>query len=159
MPAYLMRTMYVCRSLIVDDDSVGRGSHLAIDAKKGTTDTTAAKSSPDSPNGFIHDHDGISSEPSATSVNVTDAVPHWKEQITVRGFVIGTILGGLFAIIIVRMNVGYGIQPPVNIASGLMGYFFLKVWTRMSSQMLERLHFLPSSWSVKPFTKQEVNFM
>ena len=70
---------------------------------------------------------GDNSSESDMSTCTTEAVPDWKDQITLRGFVLGTILGGLFAIIIVRMNVGYGIQPPVNIASGLMGYFFLKV--------------------------------
>ncbi|XP_047330276.1 probable metal-nicotianamine transporter YSL6 [Impatiens glandulifera] len=82
-------------------------------------------------------------------VKLSDAdetIPEWKEQITIRGLVVSAILGTLFCIITHKLNLTVGIIPSLNVAAGLLGFFFVKSWTT----------FLPKlGLSVRPFTRQE----
>nr|GLL26733.1 probable metal-nicotianamine transporter YSL6 [Ipomoea trifida] len=75
-----------------------------------------------------------------------DAIPDWKEQITVRGLVVSAVLGTLFCIITHKLNLTVGIIPSLNVAAGLLGFFFVKSWTAFLSKL---------GFSVKPFTRQE----
>ncbi|CAL0322974.1 unnamed protein product [Lupinus luteus] len=81
-------------------------------------------------------HDGEESE----------HVPEWKEQITIRGLVVSAFLGTLFCIITHKLNLTVGIIPSLNVAAGLLGFFFVKTWTTF----LYKLGFF-----TKPFTRQE----
>lgn len=84
----------------------------------------------------IRDGDSDHSEP----------IPEWKDQITVRGLVVSALLGSLFCIITHKLNLTVGIIPSLNVAAGLLGFFFVKSWTGFLSKL---------GFSVKPFTKQE----
>lgn len=75
-----------------------------------------------------------------------ELVPDWKEQITIRGLLVSALLGGLFSIITHKLNLTVGIIPSLNVAAGLLGFFFVKSWTKILSQL---------GLVVKPFTKQE----
>ncbi|KAM5582042.1 putative metal-nicotianamine transporter YSL6 [Rosa sericea] len=75
-----------------------------------------------------------------------DRVPEWKEQITVRGLVVSAVLGTLFCIITHKLNLTVGIIPSLNVAAGLLGFFFVKSWTGLLAQF---------GFQVKPFTRQE----
>ncbi|CAN1838934.1 Probable metal-nicotianamine transporter YSL6, partial [Linum perenne] len=75
-----------------------------------------------------------------------ERVPEWKEQITVRGLVVSALLGGLFCIITHKLNLTVGIIPSLNVAAGLLGFFFVKSWTGFLSKL---------GFEVVPFTKQE----
>lgn len=76
----------------------------------------------------------------------SENIPDWKEQITIRGLVVSAVLGTLFCIITHKLNLTVGIIPSLNVAAGLLGFFFVKSWTGFMSQL---------GFSVKPFTKQE----
>ncbi|KAI4348335.1 hypothetical protein L6164_009070 [Bauhinia variegata] len=76
----------------------------------------------------------------------SELVPEWKEQITIRGLVVSAVLGSLFCIITHKLNLTVGIIPSLNVAAGLLGFFFVKTWT----EFLSKLGFL-----TKPFTRQE----
>ncbi|KAF7819399.1 putative metal-nicotianamine transporter YSL6 [Senna tora] len=76
----------------------------------------------------------------------SESVPEWKDQITVRGLVVSALLGGLFCIITHKLNLTVGIIPSLNVAAGLLGFFFVKTWTGFISKL---------GFSPKPFTKQE----
>ncbi|TMX05897.1 hypothetical protein EJD97_000031 [Solanum chilense] len=76
----------------------------------------------------------------------SEYIPDWKEQITIRGLVVSAVLGTLFCIITHKLNLTVGIIPSLNVAAGLLGFFFVKSWTGFMSQL---------GFSVKPFTKQE----
>ncbi|KAJ8546446.1 hypothetical protein K7X08_019029 [Anisodus acutangulus] len=73
-------------------------------------------------------------------------IPDWKDQITIRGLVVSAVLGTLFCIITHKLNLTVGIIPSLNVAAGLLGFFFVKSWTGFMSKL---------GFSVKPFTKQE----
>lgn len=73
-------------------------------------------------------------------------VPPWEKQLTVRAFVVSFILGILFTFIVMKLNLTTGIIPSLNVSAGLLGFFFVKTWTK----------FLGKSGLLKqPFTRQE----
>lgn len=75
-----------------------------------------------------------------------EIIPEWKDQITIRGLVVSAILGALFCIITHKLNLTVGIIPSLNVAAGLLGFFFVKSWTGLLSKL---------GFDVKPFTRQE----
>lgn len=73
-------------------------------------------------------------------------VPSWRNQLTVRAFVVSFVLSILFTFIVMKLNLTTGIIPSLNVSAGLLGFFFVKVWTK----------FLDKSGLLKqPFTRQE----
>ncbi|KAL6533499.1 putative metal-nicotianamine transporter ysl6 [Orobanche minor] len=75
-----------------------------------------------------------------------ERIPEWEEQITIRGLLVSAILGTLFCIITHKLNLTVGIIPSLNVAAGLLGFFFVKSWTGFMSKL---------GFSVQPFTRQE----
>ncbi|KAL2951961.1 hypothetical protein AAZX31_19G084600 [Glycine max] len=75
-----------------------------------------------------------------------EEVPEWKEQITIRGLVVSAVLGSLFCIITHKLNLTVGIIPSLNVAAGLLGFFFVRTWTGLLTKM---------GFFTKPFTRQE----
>lgn len=76
----------------------------------------------------------------------TELVPEWKDQITIRGLSVSALLGTLFCVITHKLNLTVGIIPSLNVAAGLLGFFFVKSWTSFLSKL---------GFSVQPFTRQE----
>lgn len=73
-------------------------------------------------------------------------VPKWQNQLTVRAFVCSFVLGIMFTFIVMKLNLTTGIIPSLNVSAGLLGFFFVKTWTK----------FLNKSGLLKqPFTRQE----
>ncbi|KAD3640612.1 hypothetical protein R6Q59_003337 [Mikania micrantha] len=73
-------------------------------------------------------------------------VPSWQNQLTVRAFFVSFVLGILFTFIVMKLNLTTGIIPSLNVSAGLLGFFFVKTWTK----------FLNKSGLLKqPFTRQE----
>jgi uncharacterized oligopeptide transporter (OPT) family protein len=64
----------------------------------------------------------------------------------VRGLVVSAVLGSVFSLITHKLNLTVGIIPSLNVAAGLLGFFFIKSWTLLLSKL--------GIWS-KPFTRQE----
>ncbi|KAJ8549813.1 hypothetical protein K7X08_033520 [Anisodus acutangulus] len=73
-------------------------------------------------------------------------VPPWQKQLTLRAFCVSFILGILFTFIVMKLSLTTGIIPSLNVSAGLLGFFFVKIWTRL----LEKSGFLK-----QPFTRQE----
>ncbi|XP_071704967.1 probable metal-nicotianamine transporter YSL7 [Rutidosis leptorrhynchoides] len=73
-------------------------------------------------------------------------IPSWKEQLTFRAFVVSLGLGVMFSFIVMKLSLTTGIIPSMNVAAGLLSFFFVKTWTKMLDQcgLLKR-----------PFTRQE----
>ena len=72
--------------------------------------------------------------------------PSWREQLTVRAFVVSFVLGVLFTFIVMKLNLTTGIIPSLNVSAGLLGFFLVKTWTK----------FVEKSGMLKqPFTRQE----
>ncbi|KAJ0968959.1 hypothetical protein J5N97_021836 [Dioscorea zingiberensis] len=73
-------------------------------------------------------------------------LPSWKEQLTVRAMVVSFFLSVMFSVIVMKLNLTTGIIPSLNVSAGLLGYFFLKTWTKILSK---------SGMLKQPFTRQE----
>ncbi|GAB4836140.1 Probable metal-nicotianamine transporter ysl7 [Ancistrocladus abbreviatus] len=73
-------------------------------------------------------------------------VPPWQKQLTFRAFFVSFILTILFSFIVMKLILTTTIVPSLNVAAGLLGFFFVKTWTK----------FLEKSGLLKqPFTRQE----
>ncbi|KAJ4974669.1 hypothetical protein NE237_007843 [Protea cynaroides] len=77
---------------------------------------------------------------------IAEEIPPWKDQITVRGLVVSLMLGTIFCIIVHKLNLTVGLIPSLNVAAGLLGFFFVKSWAGLLSKF---------GFSVSPFTRQE----
>ena len=73
-------------------------------------------------------------------------VPSWRRQLTVRAFVVSLVLSILFSFIVIKLSLTTGIIPSLNVSAGLLGFFFVKTWTKF----LEK-----SGMLNQPFTRQE----
>ncbi|KAG4918161.1 hypothetical protein JHK85_056442 [Glycine max] len=70
----------------------------------------------------------------------------WKEQITVRGLVVSTVLGIIYSIIAMKLNLSAGIVPNFNVSAALLAFLFVRSWNKV----LHKAGFIS-----KPFTRQE----
>ncbi|KAF3335379.1 putative metal-nicotianamine transporter YSL12 [Carex littledalei] len=75
-----------------------------------------------------------------------EKVPGWREQLTFRAFAVSMLLGVMFSVIVMKLNLTTGIIPSLNVSAGLLGFFFVRMWTKL----LERFGALK-----QPFTRQE----
>ncbi|CAL5015849.1 unnamed protein product [Urochloa decumbens] len=73
-------------------------------------------------------------------------VPSWREQLTLRAFVVGALLAVVFNVILMKIDLTTGINPSLNVCASLLSYFLLRVWTRA----IEAAGLLR-----QPFTRQE----
>uniref|UniRef100_A0A803QJI7 Metal-nicotianamine transporter YSL7 n=1 Tax=Cannabis sativa TaxID=3483 RepID=A0A803QJI7_CANSA len=73
-------------------------------------------------------------------------VPEWRKQVTIRAILVSFGLSVLFSFIVMKFNLTTGIVPSLNVSAGLLGFFFVKIWTKL----------LETSGTLKhPFTRQE----
>ncbi|CAK9185579.1 unnamed protein product [Ilex paraguariensis] len=73
-------------------------------------------------------------------------VPSWKKQLTIKAFAVSFILSVMFSVIVMKLSLTTGIIPSVNVSAGVLGFFFVKTWTKL----LHRTGMLK-----QPFTRQE----
>nr|CAH68189.1 H0403D02.17 [Oryza sativa]CAJ86097.1 H0103C06.1 [Oryza sativa] len=74
-------------------------------------------------------------------------VPGWKEQVTLRALAVSALLGAMFSVIVMKLNLTTGIIPSLNVSAGLLGFFLLTSWTKFLDKV--------GVASVRPFTRQE----
>lgn len=82
---------------------------------------------------------------SQVEVADTESKP-WKEQITVRGLVVSMVLGIIYSIIAMKLNLSAGIVPNFNASAALLAFLFVRSWNKV----LQKAGFIS-----KPFTRQE----
>ncbi|KAI5066988.1 hypothetical protein GOP47_0017516 [Adiantum capillus-veneris] len=73
-------------------------------------------------------------------------VPPWWKQITLRGLIVGAVLGFVFSIITLKLSLTTGVIPSLNVSAGLLGFFFIKSFTQILSKL---------GIAHTPFTRQE----
>ncbi|XP_065862995.1 probable metal-nicotianamine transporter YSL6 [Euphorbia lathyris] len=77
---------------------------------------------------------------------LSETIPKWKDQITVRGLVVSAVLGTLFCILVHRLSLATGMVPSLNIAAALLGFSITKMWIFSLSKF---------GFSSSPLTRQE----
>ncbi|KAK6148562.1 hypothetical protein DH2020_019474 [Rehmannia glutinosa] len=73
-------------------------------------------------------------------------VPSWRKQLTLRAFTVSFVLSVMFCFIVMKLNLTTGIIPSLNVSAGLLGFFFVKTWTKVIAN---------SGLLIHPFTRQE----
>jgi hypothetical protein len=73
-------------------------------------------------------------------------LPSWREQLTVRAFVVGFLLSILFSVIIMKLSLSTDIIPSLNVSASLLAFFLVRLWTKA----IEGMGLLK-----QPFTRQE----
>lgn len=89
---------------------------------------------------------GLDGAPSVEMQFKDVEVPRWQDQLTFRAFFVSLMLGILFTFIVMKLHLTAGVVPSLNVSAGLLGFFFVKTWTKF----LEK-----SGWLKQPFTRQE----
>ena len=75
-----------------------------------------------------------------------EKIQPWSEQLTLRGFFASVIIGVMYSIIVMKLNLTTGLVPTLNVSAALLAFVFLRTWTRI-------LH--KAGIGSKPFTRQE----
>lgn len=73
-------------------------------------------------------------------------IPPWTKQITVRGLFASFIIGVVYSIIVMKLNLTTGLVPNLNVSAALLAFVFLRTWTKI-------LH--KAGIVTTPFTRQE----
>ncbi|KAH9614982.1 hypothetical protein KSS87_015395 [Heliosperma pusillum] len=73
-------------------------------------------------------------------------LPPWTKQVTIRGVVASGLLGVIYSIIAMKLNLTTGLSPNLNVSAALLAFVFIRTWTKL----VEKAGFRPL-----PFTKQE----
>lgn len=73
-------------------------------------------------------------------------VPTWRKQLTLRAFAVSFLLSVMFCFIVMKLNLTTGIIPSLNVSAGLLGFFFVKIWTKVLAK---------AGMLKQPFTRQE----
>lgn len=72
--------------------------------------------------------------------------PPWTKQLTLRGVVVSIMIGIIFSIIAMKLNLTTGLVPNLNVSAALLAFVFIRTWTQM-------LH--KAGYVTRPFTRQE----
>ncbi|CAN1251006.1 Metal-nicotianamine transporter YSL3 [Linum perenne] len=70
----------------------------------------------------------------------------WTKQITFRGLVASLLIGIIYCVIVMKLNLTTGLVPNLNVSAALLAFVFVKTWTKL----LKKAGFV-----TKPFTRQE----
>ncbi|CAL0319540.1 unnamed protein product [Lupinus luteus] len=70
----------------------------------------------------------------------------WLRQITFRGLVASFLIGSMYSVIVMKLNLTTGLVPNLNVSAALLGFVFIRTWTKILSK---------ANIISTPFTKQE----
>ncbi|XP_057857692.2 probable metal-nicotianamine transporter YSL12 isoform X1 [Cryptomeria japonica] len=101
---------------------------------------------PDRDSAWVEKNEEDEKDLSVEKLFESKKVPPWWEQITFRGMFVSMLMGIMFSIIVMKLNLTTGIIPSLNVSAGLIGFFFMRTWTKM----LDKVGLLKT-----PFTRQE----
>ncbi|KAK4273856.1 hypothetical protein QN277_017170 [Acacia crassicarpa] len=70
----------------------------------------------------------------------------WRRQITIRGLIASILIGIIYSVIVMKLNLTTGLVPNLNVSAALLGFVFIRTWAKL----LEKAKIVST-----PFTKQE----
>lgn len=73
-------------------------------------------------------------------------IEHWTKQITIRGLFASLVIGTMYSVIVMKLNLTTGLVPNLNVSAALLAFVFVRSWTKL-------LH--RAGITSKPFTRQE----
>lgn len=76
----------------------------------------------------------------------TGRIEPWTEQLTVRGVIASIVIGMVYSVIAMKLNLTTGIVPNLNVSAALLAFVFIRTWTNLLSK---------AGYVSRPFTRQE----
>ncbi|XP_072988681.1 probable metal-nicotianamine transporter YSL9 isoform X1 [Typha latifolia] len=73
-------------------------------------------------------------------------LPPWSKQITLRGLIASLVIGIMYSVIVMKLNLTTGLVPTLNVSAALLAFVFLRTWTKL----LHKIGIVTT-----PFTRQE----
>ncbi|KAG8496797.1 hypothetical protein CXB51_007959 [Gossypium anomalum] len=70
----------------------------------------------------------------------------WTQQITVRGVIVSILIGTVYSVIAMKLNLTTGWVPNLNVSAALIAFLFIRTWTKVVEK---------AGYTAKPFTRQE----
>ncbi|KAK8560959.1 hypothetical protein V6N13_026394 [Hibiscus sabdariffa] len=70
----------------------------------------------------------------------------WTKQITIRGLIASLLIGIMYSVIVMKLNLTTGMVPNLNVSAALLAFVFVRSWTKL----LQKVGFAST-----PFTRQE----
>ena len=73
-------------------------------------------------------------------------LPPWTKQVTVRGVIASIVIGSMYSVIAMKLNLTAGLTPHLNVSAALLGFVFIRTWTKLLQK---------TGFATTPFTRQE----
>lgn len=70
----------------------------------------------------------------------------WTRQITIRGLAASIVIGTIYSVIVMKLNLTTGLVPNLNVSAALLAFVFIRTWTKL----LQKAGIVST-----PFTRQE----
>lgn len=70
----------------------------------------------------------------------------WARQITIRGLIASFLIGIIYSVVVMKLNLTTGLVPNLNVSAALLGFVFIRTWTKLLSK---------ANIVSTPFTRQE----
>ncbi|XWS50294.1 hypothetical protein CRYUN_Cryun12cG0075800 [Craigia yunnanensis] len=70
----------------------------------------------------------------------------WMKQITIRGLITSVLIGIIYSVIVLKLNLTTGLVPNLNVSAALLAFIFVSSWTKL----LQKAGYVST-----PFTRQE----
>lgn len=86
-------------------------------------------------------------EPEAASLELEQPQP-WREQLTARGLVAAALIGSMYTVVVMKLNLTTGFVPTMNVSAALLAFLALRGWTGALAR-------LGAAGAGRPFTRQE----
>lgn len=85
-------------------------------------------------------------EPDAAAALEQQQQP-WREQLTARGLVAAALIGSMYTVVVMKLNLTTGFVPTMNVSAALLAFLALRGWTGALSRL--------GVAGARPFTRQE----
>ena len=73
--------------------------------------------------------------------------PPWREQLTARGLVAAALIGSMYTVVVMKLNLTTGFVPTMNVSAALLAFLALRGWTGALARL--------GVAGARPFTRQE----
>ncbi|KAK9274934.1 hypothetical protein L1049_022190 [Liquidambar formosana] len=70
----------------------------------------------------------------------------WTKQLTVRGLIASIVIGSIYSVVAMKLNLSTGLTPNLNISAALLAFIFIRTWTKVLQK---------AGYESAPFTRQE----
>lgn len=95
---------------------------------------------------FEREDDGVEENGGGCEAEDLNRIVPWTKQITIRGLVASTLIGTIYSVIVMKLNLTTGLVPNLNVSAALLAFVFIRTWTKILST---------AGIVSKPFTRQE----